>query len=899
MATTQESITAYYKNILGREPDAAGLAYWTAQVESGGKKLADLVTSFTTSTESVTTVQPIIALYQAAFGRTPDSAGLQFWTQQVRGGASLNDITQSFAQSTEFASVSAGSATQLVASLYQNTLGRAPDAAGLAYWSAQLSNGGSVSNLLTSFTTSAEGQSVTSEKAQVVLAYQGVIGRSPTNTEITSALQSKGSQNTAELVNNLADNLITNGDPTTAPTTPTTPTTPTPPITPVTPVPPPAPQPTEFIFKPKAGSTFGSSDASGVVSWGNYLIVGDDEANVVRVYEKNGGAAISEFDYGSALGLSGEMDFEAMTLVGDTLYLTGSHSNNKKGEEAAGREVITSLKVTSVDGKPTFAVSNDKYTGLVAALSAWDAAGGNGKAAGYYGFATSAGPGIAPENTNGFSIEGMTTSTDDSALWLGFRAPQLNNATRDKALLIAVSNYKQVLTDNTKTPVFEAIELNLGGRGIRSIDKATDGSGYLIIAGPAGSASADVPNDFRLYTWDGNATHQPVELDNNLDALLKATGGSFESIASPTSIKAGTQILLLQDNGDTVWDGQSKVSKDLAPADQQFKGNLVSIGNPVTDTAAPKLVASTPANSATDVSKSTASITLTFDEGVALGSGKIVLKDGSGTTVQTFDSSSAGVKVDYNTVTLTPTAKLVANTQYTVELQDKAITDHASNAIAKQSVTFKTGEVPHYNLLISEVSSNSSGGDFIELYNYGSSTLDLSNWKFTDSGDKTFAKAVSLGSDLKIEAGKTLVIASLKSAEFNAFVTAWGLAGKTNVISVDGPGLGKGDGVVLYDQNGNVATGFNYGTSAFDADGTAITTSKITSGTVKASSHAGVAFGGSKDGYSAVWDQASTNDPHYTYAKAGTQGAYAQAGDANSIGSPGVEIVLTGQQLVV
>lgn len=895
MATTQESIISYYKNILGREPDAAGLAYWTAQVESAGKKLSDLVTSFTTSTESVTTVQPVIALYQAAFGRTPDTAGLQYWTQQVRNGALLNEVTQSFTQSTEFANVAGGSMNQLVTSLYQNTMGRAPDAAGLAYWTAQLNSGSSISNMLSAFTSTPEGQSATSEKAQIVLTYQAVIGRSPSSTELNNALQSKGSQSTAELVNTVANNLITNGDPA---TTPTTPTTPTPPVTPVIPVDPPAPQPTEFIFKPKAGSTFGSSDASGVVSWGNYLIVGDDEANVVRVYEKNGGAAISEFDYGSALNLSGEMDFEAMTLVGDTLYLTGSHSNNKKGEEAQGREVISSLKISAVDGKPTFAVSPDKYTGLVAALSAWDAAGSNGKTAGYYGFATSAGPGIAPENTNGFSIEGMTTSKDDNALWLGFRAPQLDNATRDKALLIAVSNYKQVLADNTKPPVFEAIELNLGGRGIRSIDKAADGSGYLIIAGPAGSASAEVPNDFRLYTWDGNASHQPVELDNNLDALLKATGGSFESIASPSSIKAGTQILLLQDNGDTVWDGQSKVSKDLKPADQQFKGNLVNIGNPVTDTTAPKLVASTPANTATDVSKNTASITLTFDEGVALGSGKILLKNGSGTTVQTFDSST-GVKMDYNKVILTPTAKLVADTQYTVELQDTAITDHASNAIAKQSVTFKTGEVPHYNLLISEVSSNAKGGDFIELYNYGSSTLDLSNWKFTDSGDKTFAKAVSLGSDLKIEAGKTLVIASLKSAEFDAFVTAWGLAGKTNVISVDGPGLGKGDGVVIYDQNGNVATSFNYGTSAFDADGTVITTSKITNGTIKASSHAGVAFGGSKDGYSAVWDQVSTNDPHYTYAKDGIQGAYAQAGDANSIGSPGVNIVLTGQVLVV
>lgn len=876
MATTSESITSYYKNILGREPDAGGLAYWVAQVEAG-LKLSDVVSSFTTSTEAVSTVQPIIALYQAAFGRTPDTGGLQYWVAKVQSGMSLADVTQAFTQSSEFATVSAGSPTQFITALYQNTLGRAPDAGGLAYWVEQMANGSSPLNLLASFTASPEGQSVTGDKAQVVLAYQGVFGRSPTTTELTTALQSKGSLSTVELINNLAGNLISNGDPVTpTPTTPTTPTT---------------PQPTELTFKPMADSTFGSSDASGVIRWGNYIIVGDDEANVVRVYEKSGGVAVSEFDYGSALGLSGEMDFEAMTLVGDTLYLTGSHSNNKRGEEAAGREVLTSLKITSVDGKPSFTVTSDKYTGLVAALSAWDAAGTNGQPAGYYGFANSAGAGIAPENTNGFSIEGMTTSQDNSALWLGFRAPQLDTGLRDKALIIAVNNYQQVLADNSVTPTFTAIELNLGGRGIRSIDKAADGSGYLIIAGPSGTASAEVTHDFRLFTWDGDSTHQPVQLDNNLDALLKATGGSFESIASPASIKAGTQVLLLQDNGDTVWDGQKEVSKDLDPADQQFKGNLVTLGQPLTDISAPTLVKSTPENASNEVSAKTSSITLIFDEGIALGSSSIVLKNGNGSPLD------ATVTTDFNKLVITPTAKLTANTQYSVELQSGAVLDHYNNALAAQSISFTTGEVPHYNLLISEVNSNATGGDFIELYNYGSSTIDLSNWKFTDSGDKTFAKAVSLGSDLQIEAGQTLVIASVKDAGFDAFLTAWGLTGSSNVISVDGPGLGKADGVVIYDQNGNVATAFNYGTAAFDADGTSIATSAISSGTVKASSHAGVAFGGSKEGYSAVWDQTSTAEPRYTFAKADALGGYAQTADANSIGSPGVAITLVGQPI--
>lgn len=319
MATLRESISAFYKNILGREPDAGGLAYWQAQVESGQIQLAQVVSSFTTSAEAQAVVQPIIALYQAAFGRTPDTGGLQYWVAQMQGGLSLSDVTQAFAQSSEFASVAGTSSTQFITALYQNTLGRAPDAGGLAYWLEQAANGSSPASLLASFTASAEGQRVTSEKAQVVLTYQGVLGRSPSSAELNSALQNKGTQSSIELVNSLAGNLITNGDPAApAPTTPVT------------------PQPTEFTFKPQVGSAFGSSDASGVVSWGNYLIVGDDESNVVRVYEKTGGAALSEFDYGTALGLSDEMDFEAMTLVGDTLVPHRLAQQQQEGPGSTG-----------------------------------------------------------------------------------------------------------------------------------------------------------------------------------------------------------------------------------------------------------------------------------------------------------------------------------------------------------------------------------------------------------------------------------------------------------------------------------------------------------------------------------------------------------------------------------
>ncbi|WP_347883734.1 DUF4214 domain-containing protein [Pseudomonas aestiva] len=878
MPTTRETISAYYQSILGRTPDAAGLDYWTAQVDQGTASLAQVATGFSLSTEAASSRVPVVALYLSSFGRLPDTEGLQYWTQALQNGTPLEAIQQAFLQSPEFATMAAGSATAFLTAAYENALGRPADADGLQFWTQQLAAGTSRTEVLAALADSPEGQPHALAKAQLSLAYLGVSGTPPSLTELNDLLAQQGQQSLIELVTRTTEHLIDNAAPAPAPA---------------------EPQPAIFTFTPEAGTQAGASDASGVIRWGQYLIVGDDEGNVLRVYDQQGGQALDAFDYGSVLGLSDELDFEAMTFTGSlgtegTLYLTGSHSNSKSGKEAPGREAILAVKLTTdAQGKPVFDTTGiQTYKGLVAALDAWDASGSNGKPAGYYGLKVSSAAGIAPEHVNGFSIEGLTTSPDDSQLWLGFRAPQLDTGSRDKALLIAVTNYQAVLADNSLSPTFEAMELNLGGRGIRSIDRALDGSGYLILAGPAGSASAAVTHDFRLFTWSGDPATAPFELDNNLDALLAATGGSFESIASPTSVKSGTEILLLQDNGDTIWQGQTQVSKDLGPAQQHFQGNLVTLGTPAVDLAAPLLVASNPAVDARDVSTGSR-LSLTFDEGIALGSGSLQLVDQAGTVVQVFKAGDPGVAIDFNVLNLTPTDRLQASSSYHLEMQAGAVVDHAGNAVAAMDISFATAARPHYSLLITEVNSNAKSGDFFELYNYGSTSIDLSGWRMTDEAGQ-FSSAITLDGNSVLAAGATLVVADVAAANLSAFKTAWGLSGATSVVSVDGAGLGKEDAVMLFDKLGNVAAAFNYDlTAVLASDGTLITTASAGSdATFKDGQHAGAAYGVGA-GASAVWDGLSTTQPTYVGATVGKDGAFAQVGDAASIGSPGV--VLVGQ----
>ncbi|WP_448506883.1 DUF4214 domain-containing protein [Immundisolibacter sp.] len=79
-------------------------------------------------------------LYVALFGRAPDAEGLGFWTQALADGASLTDIANSMYDTDPARSYYPLFLTnaEIITSFYTNVLGRAPDAEGLAYWTAKL-----------------------------------------------------------------------------------------------------------------------------------------------------------------------------------------------------------------------------------------------------------------------------------------------------------------------------------------------------------------------------------------------------------------------------------------------------------------------------------------------------------------------------------------------------------------------------------------------------------------------------------------------------------------------------------------------------------------------------------------------------------------------------------------
>ncbi|MGH1571390.1 DUF4214 domain-containing protein [Methylobacterium sp. P31] len=104
-ANASEVARLYY-TMLGRAPDANGLAYWTDKLAHGGSA-SDLAQGFLNSPENQTTYGKLSnsayvdALYVNALGRHAESDGLSYWTSHLDQGESRADLAVQLSQSPE------------------------------------------------------------------------------------------------------------------------------------------------------------------------------------------------------------------------------------------------------------------------------------------------------------------------------------------------------------------------------------------------------------------------------------------------------------------------------------------------------------------------------------------------------------------------------------------------------------------------------------------------------------------------------------------------------------------------------------------------------------------------------------------------------------------------------
>lgn len=87
-AQVQQLYIAYF----GRPADPVGQNYWATQIDAANGSIASLIAGFSASTESAalfgnkSTIDKVTAIYQNAFGRAPEPAGLAYWVAQLDSG---------------------------------------------------------------------------------------------------------------------------------------------------------------------------------------------------------------------------------------------------------------------------------------------------------------------------------------------------------------------------------------------------------------------------------------------------------------------------------------------------------------------------------------------------------------------------------------------------------------------------------------------------------------------------------------------------------------------------------------------------------------------------------------------------------------------------------------------
>ncbi|MFW2383097.1 MAG: fibronectin type III domain-containing protein, partial [Acidimicrobiales bacterium] len=180
IGTVVETVTAGTRSLVVVDIEPGTYIAQVRAINAGGKSLPGESASFRTETvfSPFESSEDLISQQYADFlGRAPDQAGINYWTGVL--GADRNQgpiVIESFMRSEEFAP------RRSVARLYLAFFDRAPDRAGFDFWTGVVRNGGQLNDIAAAFADSAEFRNTYGELNDaefIALVYNNVLLRAP------------------------------------------------------------------------------------------------------------------------------------------------------------------------------------------------------------------------------------------------------------------------------------------------------------------------------------------------------------------------------------------------------------------------------------------------------------------------------------------------------------------------------------------------------------------------------------------------------------------------------------------------------------------------------------------------------------------------------------------------
>ena len=299
----------------------------------------------------------------------------------------------------------------------------------------------------------------------------------------------------------------------------------------------------------------GMCDASAAVALDDtHFVVADDERDTLRVYALGTPGQVSELNLTNYLGNFNkkgepkEGDIEGAARRGDKIVWITSHGRNKDGETKVFRfrlfetDIVGGVGV-SQSTTPAYAGLHDdllQYARLHPELGLAEAEPN-------------------PPKKGGLNIEGLADAGDDGLL-IGFRSPLVN--VDQRAIVLPLLGITPMLQGGGSAQFGEPVLLDLGKRGIRSMEKI--GEQIFILAGPSAENNGDEGAElsFALYVWSGHKEDDPLQQEL-----------SFGDLNPEALFSIGTEIMALSDDGTVDVGGVD--CKKAADAQKSFRALIL------------------------------------------------------------------------------------------------------------------------------------------------------------------------------------------------------------------------------------------------------------------------------------------------------------------------------------
>ena len=204
---------------------------------------------------------------------------------------------------------------------------------------------------------------------------------------------------------------------------------------------------------------------------------------------------------------------------------------------------------------------------------------------------------------------------------------------------------------------------------------------YGLASNFAGTAFVNVSQLSQGKLIVGGISLNPLSASSplgSLDFTSVASGGFSVTLEDPRIGLGATDVY--SSSADVSYSSTGSVTTDGGTTTTPTTPTPVTPPTSSTDTTAPLLVTTDPANNTT-VSPTKAFLSLNFNEAIVAGTGSIELRAGS-TLVESFDVATSGrISIEGSILTIDPTANLTGSTSYSLSVPAGGVKDAAGNAI--------------------------------------------------------------------------------------------------------------------------------------------------------------------------------------------------------------------------